>query len=177
MNDLKNFRLINNFEKEIIINTLSQISSEFISLLNDKMYNLYIIINPRKFKGTQLSIYLIQHNQKYLPRITSSISNIYSLGLYFGFIEKGSFLLSLEGAEFLYRNKYISEKNLIVVNTEGEKSILYGNNILKKMVSVYSNELKKNDLILVLNELTEILALGITKIDGNDFKKLINPLV
>ncbi|MFX1361155.1 MAG: hypothetical protein ACFE8T_12515, partial [Promethearchaeota archaeon] len=72
----------------------------------------------------------------------------------------------------LYRNKYILEKNQIIVNIQGEKSILYGNNILKKMLSNFSIELKMNDLVIVLNHLKEIIAIGIIKVGGNDFYNL-----
>jgi len=172
MNDSKNFRPINNYEKDIIANSLSQISLKFITLLDKKLYNLYILLKSPIIKDVQLPIYLFKPKNKDLKQAIQLTSYIYSIGLYFGFIKKGFFFISLEGAEFLYRNKYILEKNQIIVNIQGEKSILYGNNILKKMVSNFSMELKINDLLIVLNELKEIIAIGITKVDGNDFYNL-----
>ncbi len=172
MNDSKNFRPINNYEKNIIANSLSQISIKFISILDEKLYDLYILLNSPVIKGNQLPIYLIKPRNKDLKQLLQLTSYSYSMGLYFGFIKKGFFFLSLEGAEFLYRNKYILEKNQIIVNIQGEKSILYGNNILKKMVSNISMELKINDLVVVLNELKEIIAIGITKVEGNNFYNL-----
>jgi len=172
MNDSKNFRPINNYEKDIIANSLSQISLKFITLLDKKLYNLYILLKSPIIKDVQLPIYLFKPKNKALKQAIQLTSYIYSIGLYFGFIKKGLFFISLEGAEFLYRNKYILEKNQIIVNIQGEKSILYGNNILKKMVSNFSMELKINDLLIVLNELKEIIAIGITKVDGNDFYNL-----
>ncbi|MFX1268558.1 MAG: hypothetical protein ACFFAK_11420 [Promethearchaeota archaeon] len=172
MNDSKNFRPINNYEKDIITNSLSQISLRFISLLDEELYNLYIQLKSPIIKGSQLSIYLIQPKQNNLKQFIQLTSHISSIGLYFGFIKKGFFFLSLEGAEFLYRNKYILEKNQIIVNIQGEKSILYGNNILKKMLSNFSIELKMNDLVIVLNHLKEIIAIGIIKVGGNDFYNL-----
>ncbi|MFW9945311.1 MAG: hypothetical protein ACFFDX_00625, partial [Candidatus Odinarchaeota archaeon] len=157
MNDSKNFRPINNYEKNIITNSLSQISLRFISLLDEKLYNLYIQLKSPIIKGNQLPIYLIQLKQNNLKQLIQLTFHISSIGLYFGFIKKGFFFLSLEGAEFLYRNKYILEKNQIIVNIQGEKSILYGNNILKKMLSNFSMELKMNDLVIVLNHLKEII--------------------
>ena len=172
MNDSKNFRPINNYEKNIIGNSLSQISIKFILILDEKLYDLYILLNSPIIKGIQLPIYLIKARNKDLKQLLQLTSHIYSMGLYFGFIKKGFFFLSLEGAEFLYRNKYILEKNQIIVNIQGEKSILYGNNILKKMLSNFSLELKINDLVVVLNELNEILAISIIKVDGNNFYNL-----
>jgi len=151
----------------------SQISLKFRSLLDEKLYNLYVLLkSPPLTKANQLPIYLIKPRHKDLKQLIQLTSYIYSIGLHFGFIKKGLFFLSLEGAEFLYRNKYIFEKNQIIVNVQGEKSILYGNNILKKMVSNFSTKLKINDLLIVLNELKEIIAIGITKVDGNNFYNL-----
>ena len=172
MNDSKNFRRINNYERNIIANSLSQISLKFISLLDEKFYDLYILLNPPIIKGNQLPIYLIKPTHEDLKELIQLTSYISSIGLYFGFIKKGFFFLSLEGAEFLYRNKYILEKNQIIVNIQGEKSVLYGNNILKEMVSNFSMELKINDLVVVLNELKEIIAIAIIKVDGNEFYNL-----
>ena len=172
MNDSKNFRPINNYEKDIIANSLSQISLKFITLLDKKLYNLYILLKSPIIKDVQLPIYLFKPKNKALKQAIQLTSYIYSIGLYFGFIKKGLFFISLEGAEFLYRNKYILEKNQIIVNIQGEKSILYGNNILKKMVSNFSMELKINDLVVVLNELKEIIAIAIIKVDGNEFYNL-----
>ena len=172
MNDSKNFRPINNYEKNIVTTSLSQISLKFISLLDEKFYNLYIQLKSPIIKGNQLPIYLIQPKQNNLKQLIQLTSHISSIGLYFGFIKKGFFFLSLEGAEFLYRNKYILEKNQIIVKIQGEKSILYGNNILKKMLANFSLELEINDQVIVLNELKEIIAIGIIKVDGNDFYNL-----
>ncbi len=172
MNDSKNFRRINNYERNIIANSLSQISLKFISLLDEKFYDLYILLNPPIIKGNQLPIYLIKPTHEDLKELIQLTPYISSIGLYFGFIKKGFFFLSLEGAEFLYRNKYILEKNQIIVNIQGEKSVLYGNNILKEMVSNFSMELKINDLVVVLNELKEIIAIAIIKVDGNEFYNL-----
>jgi len=172
MNDSKNFRPINNYEKNIIANSISQISIKSISLLDEKLFNLYILLNSPIIKGNQLPIYLIKPRNEDLKQLIQINSYIYSIGLYFGFIKKGFFFLSLEGAEFLYSNKHILEKNQIIVNIKGEKSILYGNNILKKMVSNFSMELKINDLVIVLSEIKEIIAIGIVKVNGNDFYNL-----
>ncbi|MFX0180736.1 MAG: PUA domain-containing protein [Candidatus Hodarchaeota archaeon] len=172
MNDSKNFRPINNYEKDIITNSLSQISLRFISLLDEQFYNLYILLKSPIIKDSQLPIYLIEPKQNDLKQLIQLASYISSIGLYFGFIKKGFFFLSLEGAEFLYRNKYLLEKNKIIINIQGEKSILYGNNILKKMLSNFSMELRINDLVIVLNELKEIIAIGIIKVDGKDIYNL-----
>ncbi|MFX1589393.1 MAG: PUA domain-containing protein, partial [Promethearchaeota archaeon] len=152
--------------------SLSQFSLKFISLLDEKLYNLYILLNSPIIKSNHLPIYLIKPRQNELIQLKQLTSYLSSIGLYFGFIKKGFFFLSLEGAEFLYRNKHILEKNQIIVTIQAEKSILYGNNILKKMLSNFSMELKINDLVIVLNELKEIIAIGIIKVNGNDFYNL-----
>lgn len=172
MKDSKNIRPVNDLEKKIIINSLSQMSHKFISLLEENIYTLLIGLTPSKLKNKRLSVYLIKNYHKSLKDFMKYISEIYSIGLYFGFIKRGTFFLSLEGSEFLYKNDYIPDKNQIIVNTEGEKSILYGNNILKKMILNFSKKLKKNEIIFVLNELKELIAIAFTKIDAKIFHKL-----
>ena len=171
MSETLEFRKINEIEEKIIITSLTKISSEFQQIINDIKKFLYFSTESLTSRSKFPKIFLISKDQ-YILLQSLNYDRIISAGLYFGFIKKGFFFLSLEGAEFLYRNKYILEKNQIIVNIQGEKSILYGNNILKKMLSNFSIELKINDLVIVLNELKEVIAIGITKVDGNDFYNL-----
>ena len=62
------------------------------------------------------------------------------MGVYFGFIKKNQFLLSLEGAEFL--NK-LNMFQYLFVNDDGEKSVLYGNHIMKKFFNKRPKFLKR----------------------------------
>ncbi|MFX1287663.1 MAG: PUA domain-containing protein [Promethearchaeota archaeon] len=80
--------------------------------------------------------------------------------------------MSLEGIEFLRDMQLIADSNQITINEEGEKSILYGNDILKSFIIKAPQELKENDLIAVLNQNNEIIALAVSKIDFCLFDKL-----
>ncbi|MFX1527421.1 MAG: hypothetical protein ACFFB4_07585 [Promethearchaeota archaeon] len=162
-------RQINDFEKKIISNSLSQISNKFTVLLGENRYYLNVILNQES-KKNQIPVYLIHEKLNLFKQIVN-FPNIYSLGLYFGFIKKGVFFLSLEGAEFLYKENYISKKCQLIVNEEGEKAILYGNNVLKKMILSFPLEIKINRIVIILNEIKELLAIGLNKIDGNYFNK------
>lgn len=162
-------RQINDFEKNIIINSLSQISQRFTVLLRENRDYLKVILN-QKSKKIQIPVYLVHEKLNQFKHIVN-FPNVYSLGLYFGFIRKGVFFLSLEGAEFLYKENYISKKYQLTVNEQGEKAILYGNNVLKKMIISFPLEIKINRIVIILNELEELLAIGLTKIEGNYFNK------
>ena len=117
------------------------------------------------------NIYLITKNQVILLRNLDN-DKILSAGLYFGFIKKGSFYLSLEGAEFLYHNSLVSDFKKIHVNDKGEKSILYGNNILKNMIKKIPDSLKQNDVALIFNKNEELIALVQSKYDLQKIQEL-----
>ena len=99
-----------------------------------------------------------------MDRINNKII-VHSVGIFFGFIKKSIFFLSLEGAEFLYENKIFSESQQLILNKKGEKSFLYGNNISKKMVDKIPKNLKNRDFLLVLNDVNEILGIGRSQCD------------
>ncbi|MFX1452735.1 MAG: hypothetical protein ACFFCM_17995 [Promethearchaeota archaeon] len=93
-------------------------------------------------------------------------------GLYFGFLKRGEFYLSIEGAEYLYKKGLILGSQQIYANKDGEKSILYGNHILKKMIIEKLYNFNRNDILLVFNEREELISLSKAKIDGNNFKNV-----
>ncbi|GAH74587.1 unnamed protein product, partial [marine sediment metagenome] len=82
------------------------------------------------------------------------------------FIKRGEFYFSIEGVEYLYKNGIFTEFKLVHLNENGEKSFLYGNSILKKMVRKSPNTLKKEDFLLILNNIDEIIGLGISRVNN-----------
>jgi len=81
-------------------------------------------------------------------------------------------LLSIEGAEFLYISNFFTDFKKLILNENGEKSILYGNNILKKMLVHSPIDLKKTDFLLLLNENDEILGLGFSQTNNEQILNL-----
>ncbi len=171
MSNILSFRQINEIEKEIMITSLSKISSEFSQIIENYRTFLYISIERAVSKNKFPNIFLISKDQ---VRLLHSLNNnkIISAGLYFGFIKKGNFYLSLEGAEFLYKQDIFSDFKRLYINEKGEKSILYGNNILKKMVIKPPSNLQKQDFLLVFNEIDEIIAIAQSKVENIKFKQL-----
>ena len=171
MKNLKNFRIINDTEKTIIINSLSKISVNISPILDKIEFKLFILLNDLSSKNKFPSIFLVPNN---LARIYNKIPNkdLSSAGLYFGFLKKNHFFLSLEGAEFLLNQNVFSEKNKIYVNENGEKAILYGNKILKKMIINIHVNLKKNDFLLVFNQLNELVAIAQSQVDFDEIQNL-----
>lgn len=166
MSNLQNFREINDYEKQIIVDSLLKISTDFLGVIEKFKIYLYILTNSSLSKDKFPKIFLITKHQ-HLRLKLSHFDKILSAGLYFGFIKKGNFLLSLEGADFLYKQGILSNIKCIQVNRKGENSILYGNNILKNMVIKTSNNFQKKDFLLVFNELNELLAIAQFKIESN----------
>ncbi|MFX1277737.1 MAG: PUA domain-containing protein [Promethearchaeota archaeon] len=58
------------------------------------------------------------------------------------------------------------------VNDKGEKAILYGNIILKKMITNIHVNLKKKDFLLVFNQLNELIAIAQSQVDFEDIQNL-----
>ena len=115
-------------------------------------------------------VYLISEILRRSIEKIQNIGDINSAGLYFGFISKNAFFLSLEGAEFLLKEKLIPNHNILCVNNKGEKAILYGNQIKKEMVSQIPSDIQKNDFLFVLNGLKELIALGRSEINYSQFE-------
>jgi len=165
MNDLENFRQINSFEKKIILRSLSTSSSKILQILDDLHYFLYISFKQKETKNNYPVIFLITNDQKKYLDLINVKNLVHSVGLYFGFIKRSIFFLSLEGAEFLYENDVFSEYQQLFLNKKGEKSFLYGNNISKKMIKKIPQKLKNKDFLLVLNGLNEIIGISQSQYD------------
>ncbi|MHA2280365.1 MAG: hypothetical protein ACXAC5_05910 [Promethearchaeota archaeon] len=163
MNDLENFRQINSFEKKIILRSLSTNLSKILQIFDDLHYFLYISFNHKETENNFPEVFLLTNDQKKILGLINVKNIILSVGLYFGFIKKDIFLLSLEGAEFLHKNKIFPEFKQLVLNKQGEKSFLYGNNVSKKMIDRIPQKLKNKDFLLVLNNLSEIIGISQSK--------------
>ena len=172
MRDLKTFRLINKIEKKIIIDSLLKISPGILPYFEKIDYRFYISLNRLEAKSKFPSIYLISRDQGIHLEKILKVEIVCSAGVYFGFIKKGIFFLSLEGVEFIHNHDKIPKSKQIIVNKEGEKSILYGNNILKKMVRMMPLESKKNDFLVVFNQTQEIIAIAKSLIDYKSYQNL-----
>jgi ribosome biogenesis protein Nip4 len=172
MNDVKSFRRTNEIEQEIIRSSLGKISKVALSALAKSNHELYIAERSSRERYFYPKIFLIPNNLSEL--VSRSKSIVYSAGLYFGFIKKGEFLISLEGTFFLHERGCFSKEQHIHVNEKGEKSILYGNKVLKSMISSVPPNLKKNTFILVFNGQNEFIAIGQTQVDGETIQSLDN---
>jgi len=172
MNNTKKFRIVNKTEKKIITDSLFRISTQIISVLNNSDNEFFILFNKLSLNSKFPSIFLVSNNLiEMINRFDSELS-INSMGVYFGFIKKNQFLLSLEGAEFLNKLNAFPEKHHIIVNNEGEKSILYGNHIITKFLHNTPKLLEKNAFVLILNESNELISIGYSQVDFDLICKL-----
>lgn len=167
-----NFRQINEIEKEIISKSLSKISPKIMQILIRSKKKLYISLIESNLKTNFPSIYLLSNDFLKGLDLIEVKTKIYSVGLYFGFIKKGNFYISLEGAEFLYKQGTLSDLKRLHLNNKGEKSVLYGNNILKKTVIKTPSNLQKGDFLLICNKLNEILAIAQSKVNNKNLQNL-----
>lgn len=172
MTELINFRKINNFEKSIIINTLSKIiqdSDLVIERIKDRLYISFDIIFE---KNPYPSIYLLFSDQENLYIKFEANLQITSAGLYFGFLKKETFRISLEGVEYLTKKEDCFKEQKLVVNSKGEKSVLYGTDIFKEDVLKIPIKLRIGDFLIILNLQNEICAIAQSIMDIKTFKDL-----
>jgi len=169
---LNTFRLINKIEKSIINNSLLKFSSEVLSYFKKKDYRFYIFINDEQTKNKFPLIYLVPYEISNFLEEKLKNENINAAGIYFGFIKKGIFHLSLEGAEFFLNKNIIPNQFILIVTNKGEKAILYGNPIIKKMVFNIPSDLQKKAILLVLNESRKLIALARSEIDYSNYNLL-----
>ena len=172
MRDLNIFRLINKIEKSIINNSLLKLSPEVLPYFKKKDYEFYVFINDEQVESKFPLIYLVSYENSIILEERLKNENIHTAGIYFGFIKKGIFHLSLEGAEFLHYHQILPNSNKITISEKGEKSILYGNDILKSVITMIPPELKKNNLLAVFNQKNEIIAIARVTIDSSSFQNL-----
>ena len=168
--DKNTFRNINNTEKNAIYNSLSKLSSKIITIISNLESEFFISFNSLSLEKRFPSIYLVPNS---LIKIYNKIElQIYinSAGIYFGFIKRNQFLLSCEGAELLHKLNCFTGRQQIYLNNEGEKSILYGNKVLKNMIALVNHNLKKNDFVLIFNQKKELIALAKSQVDYNEIK-------
>jgi ribosome biogenesis protein Nip4 len=172
MKDSASFRVINNTEKTIIRNSVSKISSDVLSFLDSQVDFLYISFNQKSNNNPYPKIFLLNQEHKSLVKQIEIKDIIIEAGLYIGFIKMGNFHISLEFLEYLYKNHKVPDLKQFWANIGGEKSILYGNNIRKEMVNKIPENLKRNDYVIIINQLNEIIAFCKSKVNKDEINDL-----
>jgi len=172
MRDLKTFRLVNEIETTMIYDSIIKLSPNLLPFFDKTDYRLYISLNELEAESKFPSIFLISENQSILLEKVLKDVIVRSAGVYFGFLKKGNFFLSLEGLEFLFKSNLFSDLKRINVNNKGEKSILYGNNILRNMIIKIPTNIKQKDILVVLNKFDEVIAIAQSKHNHQNIQQL-----
>lgn len=162
---LLSFRKINSEEKEIIKEILTDISDKICDfILREKFIIYYSTINQNLFLVPDVLAKDLEH--------ISKDYKIGTTGVLLGFFSKNRLYLSLQAAELFYKSEVLDFRSFLVLNEKGEKSSLYGNPIKKGMLINFSPEIRKNKLVFLLNNDKELLGIGFSKINLEEFKKL-----
>ncbi len=158
-------RKINTQEREVIKESLTDISDKICDFIANKKYKIYLsTINKTLFLVPEELTVDLQNFSKDFKIVQS--------GIPLGFIRNKRFYLSLEAAELFFRSNLIDHRKFLVLNDKGEKSVLYGNPIKKEMVLNFSPEIQNNKLIFFLNNNKELLGIGLSEINLEIFKNL-----
>ena len=166
MRDLEQFRLANQFELNIIDSLISKLNPKLHDFLIQNFNKIYVNLTDLSSKGNYPSIFLISDELQTSINHLKYSRDLVAAGLYLGFLKKSEFYLSLEGAEYFYHYDLIPKNRLIVINNKGEKAILYGNNITKEMVIQFPDDIQIGNISVIVNELNELLAISIAKVDS-----------
>ena len=85
-------------------------------------------------------------------------------GLVIGDLKKG-FTPSMPGADFFVRH---ARKNqyYITVNDNAEQLVLYGRDVMGDSISLASDKLDENELVIILNSKQEAIGIGRTRFAG-----------
>ncbi|MGV9171617.1 MAG: hypothetical protein ACOC44_04285 [Promethearchaeia archaeon] len=168
------FQELRDIEKQILNTELKR-----VSLNVENIAKKTDLVFKSKFPGKNQKehypeIYLVPKELNILLNQIPLEIKPFSAGIYFGFIKKGEFRLSIEGMDFLYRQKLITKTHQLITSSEGEKAILYGNEIRKYMVNSYPVSRKKNHILAVLNKYQEVIAIANPIVDFNEWNLLEN---
>ena len=168
------FRKANENEKKIVKDSLYNISNNIWEYILEEKYEIYIRISESKQNKTSFELFLIPQQ---LQPVTNKIKNLTTIkfsGIPLGFIKNKRLYLSLEAAELFFNLHKIDSRNLLILNENGEKSVLYGNPIKKGMILEISSEIQVNNIIFLINKNQEFLGLGLLKVNYEKYRKLKN---
>ena len=113
--------------------------------------------------NTENEIYMIPSTMKKFV----NLNEIYSIGIDIGILKK-KFLPSIP---FLYYvSKYSDSYSYVIINDHASELFLYGRNLLGSSIIESSNNIRENDLVVVLDERLEPLGLGLSRCVNKQIK-------
>lgn len=142
------FRQLSEEELEILRSVNREFGADADSIFRDK--KLVVALGKRK------EVFVT--NKDTIDVLGKMKKEPYSVGLFIGEIKKKKFMLSLEGAVLISKHA----KNKIFVGSKAEQLVLYGRDVFSNSV-LKSSELSEGDKCLILNENSEVIAIGRVK--------------
>jgi len=156
------FREGSEFEKKLILQGLETISAKLKSYIHAHQNQLFLLVPKREKNAMYPKVFFIPKNLIDIIYQIQKKAKIREAGTYLGFIKRGKFHLSMEGAELFISLQLLEERDEIVLNERGTKAILYGNNIKKNMIKRFPDKFEKNKVYFILNPLKELIAIGLS---------------
>jgi 60S ribosome subunit biogenesis protein NIP7 len=123
--------------------------------------------------GKRVELFLVTNELMSVFTKTQGIRSPYCLGVYFGDLLKNDLLFSIEGATLC--SAHTNQK--VRVSDNGEQAVLYGRDIQRSSVRSFPESILRNQKVIITNELGEVLALGNTMVDGEEFNDVPENLV
>ncbi len=151
------FHLATKKQLQHIQDGINQISSQIWTHLTEESLNIYIRYD------NYAEIFLVPRRLERYLKLIRDYKILQHTGIYFGFLKGKEFLLSLEGAEYLfnqYHAKNLFKLKTIKVTEEGSKSFLYGNNLKPEDFKESPKSLNRKDVIFMLNSDGYFIGIG-----------------
>lgn len=159
------FRYISPTEEKII---QKDIDSKFGgNIFKNIQNNYHLMVAEGKWKN----IFLVPHHIVDFFKVIKDKVSPNFLGIHFGDLLKKQFKIQIAGIESIseYTKKYI------IVTGKGEQTALYGRNIPLALIKKVDTRIKKDEFVIIRNELNESIALGRFLIDSDNLSNIRNP--
>jgi ribosome biogenesis protein Nip4 len=151
------FHLATKKQLQHIKDGLHRISPHIWDCLGEETLNIYIRYDQ------YVEVFLVPKHLERNLRFIRNLKLLQHTGIYFGFLKGPDFLLSLEGAEFIFQTFYKSKRlklKTITATTDGAKSFLYGNVLKLSEFAQAPQSLNRKDVIFVLNPKEQFIGIG-----------------
>lgn len=165
-------REVNQFEKKMLLQGMETISKSLKNYIQEKQDQLLILLPKRDSSLQYPQIFYVSKKLANEMKKLQGKTKIKEVGIYMGFIKRGEFHLSIEGAEFFNKKQLLTEYDKLYVKEQGAKAILYGNNITKEMVESFPKQLAKNQIYFIFNPFKELIAVGLSLLDQKKVGKV-----
>jgi 60S ribosome subunit biogenesis protein NIP7 len=152
------FHVASRDEKKAIMNKVDRMLGEGVA--SNTIGKLGVILAT----GKRVELFLVTDELMGAFMKIQGRRNPYCLGVYFGDLLDNELLLSIEGATLCSAHTH----RRVRVSHKGEQAVLYGRDVQRSFVQDFPSSIRRNQKVIIINELGEVLALGNALVNGEE---------